>query len=196
MFINKALQEINLKIVYYGPGLSGKTTNLEHIYTRLDPTMRSELVSLKTREERTLYFDFMQLELGRVKGMKPRFNLYTVPGQVYYNFSRKIILRGVDGIVFVADSQKDRMGENLDSLLDLEKNLIEMGLSLQNIPWVIQYNKRDLPDIEFIRAMQSKLNFFGVPHTEAVASRGIEVISTLKIIISEVVSKMDVLAEQ
>jgi len=196
MFINKALQEINLKVVYYGPGLSGKTTNLEYIYTRLDPSMRSELVSLKTREERTLYFDFMQLELGRIKGLKPRFNLYTVPGQVYYNFSRKIILRGADGIVFVADSQRDCMGDNLDSLLDLEKNLIETGTSLQNIPWVIQYNKRDLPDIESIATMQSKLNFFGVPHTEAVASRGEEVVSTLKMIISEVVYKVDTLVEQ
>jgi hypothetical protein len=196
MFINKALQEINLKIVYYGPGLSGKTTNLEYIYTRLDPSMRSELVSLKTREERTLYFDFMQLELGRIKGLKPRFNLYTVPGQVYYNFSRKIILRGVDGIVFVADSQRDRMGENLDSLLDLEKNLIEMGMSLQNIPWVIQYNKRDLPNIESVGTLQAKLNFFGVPHSEAVAPKGVEVVSTLKTIISEVVYKTDALVEQ
>ncbi len=196
MFINSALQEINLKVVYYGPGLSGKTTNLEYIYTRLEPSMRSELVSLKTREERTLYFDFMQLELGRIKGLKPRFNLYTVPGQVYYNFSRKIILRGADGIVFVADSQRDCMGDNLDSLLDLEKNLIETSMSLQNIPWVIQYNKRDLPDIESIDTMQSKLNFFGVPHTQAVASRGVEVVSTLKMIISEVVYKIDTLVEQ
>lgn len=196
MFINKALHELNLKVVYYGPGLSGKTTNLEYIYTRLDPSMRSELVSLKTREERTLYFDFMQLELGRIKGLKPRFNLYTVPGQVYYNFSRKIILRGADGVVFVADSQRDRMGDNLDSLLDLEKNLIETGMSLQNIPWVIQFNKRDLPDIEAIDTMQAKLNFFGVPHTEAVASRGVEVVSTLKMIISEVVYKIDTLVEQ
>jgi signal recognition particle receptor subunit beta len=154
--------------------------------------MRSDLISLKTREERTLYFDFMQLELGKIKGKTPRFNLYTVPGQNYYNFSRKIILRGVDGIVFVADSQKNRMGENLDSLLDLEKNLIELGYSLQNFPWVIQYNKRDLPNIESLETMQSKLNFFAVPYVEAVASRGIEVLSTLKLIISEVVSKIGV----
>jgi hypothetical protein len=192
MFINHGLKEINLKIVYYGPGLSGKTTNLEYIYQRINPGMRSDLISLKTREERTLYFDFMQLELGKIKGKTPRFNLYTVPGQNYYNFSRKIILRGVDGIVFVADSQKNRMGENLDSLLDLEKNLIELGYSLQNFPWVIQYNKRDLPNIESLETMQSKLNFFAVPYVEAVASRGVEVLSTLKLIISEVVSQIGV----
>ena len=121
MFINHALQEINLKIVYYGPGLSGKTTNLEYIYKKLEPNLRSELVTLNTREERTLYFDFMQLELAPIKGKKPRFNLYTVPGQSFYKFSRKVILRGVDGVVFVTDSQKSRMGDNLDSLLDLEK---------------------------------------------------------------------------
>jgi hypothetical protein len=131
MFVNWALQELNLKIVYYGPGLSGKTTNLEFIYNHIDPSLRGDLITLKTREERTLYFDFLQLEIGRIKGMKPKFNLYTIPGQVYYAYSRKIILRGVDGIVFVADSQADRMSENLDSLMDLERNLIEDGLSLQ-----------------------------------------------------------------
>jgi signal recognition particle receptor subunit beta len=194
MFINRALQEINLKIVYYGPGLSGKTTNLEFIYNRLDPGIRSELVSLKTREERTLYFDFMQLELGRIKGQKPRFNLYTVPGQAYYYYSRRIILRGVDGVVFVADSQADRLNENLDSLLDLEKNLIDLGHTLQDFPWVIQYNKRDLPNILPVETLQSKLNFFGAPYTEAIAFRGSEVITTLKMVISEVVAQMDTLA--
>ncbi|MFQ5638620.1 MAG: ATP/GTP-binding protein [bacterium] len=196
MFINKGLQEINLKIVYYGPGLSGKTTNLEYIYHKLDPTIRSDLVSLKTREERTLYFDFMQLELGRIKGKKPRFNLYTVPGQVQYSFSRKIILRGVDGLVFVADSQRERMTDNLDSLLDLEKNLIDMGHSLQNFPWVIQYNKRDLPNIEPLQRLQASLNFFGTSHTEAIASQGVAVLTTLKMVISAVISQMDVLVKQ
>ncbi len=193
MFINQALQEIHLKIVYYGPGLSGKTTNLEFIYERLDPNIRSELVSLKTREERTLYFDFMQLELGRIKGRKPRFNLYTVPGQSYYYHSRRIILRGVDGVVFVADSQADRVNDNLDSLLDLEKNLIDMGHTLQNFPWVIQYNKRDLPNVLPTETLQSQLNFFGAPYTEATAYKGVEVIATLKRVISEVVSRMDTL---
>lgn len=192
MFINRGLQELNLKIVYYGPGLSGKTTNLEFIYRQLEPSLRSDLVTLKTRGERTLYFDFMQLELGRIKGKKPRFNLYTVPGQVYYNFSRKIILRGVDGVVFVADSQKDRMDDNLESLLDLEQNLIAMGHSLQEFPWVIQYNKRDLPDIESVEMLQAKLNYFGVPHFASVARTGVEVLTTLKEIITQVIAKVHV----
>jgi signal recognition particle receptor subunit beta len=195
MFINYGLQELNLKIVYYGPGLSGKTTNLEFIYEHLDPTLRSDLVTLNTREERTLYFDFLQLEIGPIRGKKPKFNLYTVPGQVYYSFSRKIILRGVDGLVFVADSQKDRMGDNLDSLLDLEKNLIEMGESLQDFPWVIQYNKRDLPNIETVEMMQAKLNFFGAPYFEAVATNGLEVLSSLRAIITEVVSRAQTYVE-
>lgn len=195
MFVNHALQEVNLKIVYYGPGLSGKTTNLEYIYKHLNPTMRSDLVTLNTKEERTLYFDFMQLELGRIKGMKPRFSLYTVPGQIYYNFSRKIILRGVDGIVFVADSQINRMGENLDSLLDLEENLIEMGHSLEHFPWVIQYNKRDLNNIETIERMQGKLNFYDAPHFAASALKGTEVFNTLKTSIREVLAKTAVLAD-
>jgi signal recognition particle receptor subunit beta len=190
MFINYARQEINLKVVYYGPGLSGKTTNLEFIFKNIDPKLRSDLVTLNTREERTLYFDFMQLEFAPIKGKKPKFNLYTVPGQVYYNFSRKIILRGVDGVVFVADSQKSRMDENLESLLDLEKNLIEMGESLQTVPWVIQYNKRDLNDIETIEAMESKLNFFGVPYYESVANTGVAVFPTLQKVLTEVIANV------
>ncbi len=190
MFINHALQEINLKIVYYGPGLSGKTSNLEFIYKHLDPKIRSELITLNTKEERTLYFDFMQLELGQIQGKKPKFNLYTVPGQVYYRFSRKVILKGVDGVVFVADSQKSRMGENLDSLLDLEKNLIETGCTLQDFPWVIQYNKRDLPEIETIEKLQSRLNFFGAPFYKGVATKGHEVLSTLQGVIEQVIQKI------
>ncbi len=193
MFLNHALQEISFKIVYYGPGLSGKTTNIEFIYTQLDPSIRSDLVTLNTREERTLYFDFLQLELGRIQGKKPRFNLYTVPGQSYYRFSRKIILRGVDGIVFVADSQRPRMGDNLDSLLDLEKNLIDMGHSLQEFPWVIQYNKRDLPDVVSIETLQSKLNFFDAKYFESVASQGTEVLSTLRAVIKAVIEKAEIL---
>lgn len=134
MFINWAQKEINLKIVYYGPGLSGKTTNLEHIYNRIDPSVRGDLIALKTKEERTLYFDFLQLEIGKIKEMRPKFNLYTIPGQIYYAQSRRIILRGVDGVVFVADSQKHRMLENLDSLLDLEENLIGEGKTLESFP--------------------------------------------------------------
>lgn len=187
MFINWALQELNLKIVYYGPGLSGKTTNLEYIYSKIDPSLRSDLITLKTREERTLYFDFLQLEVGRIRGMKPKFNLYTIPGQVYYAYSRKIILRGVDGIVFVADSQPERMAENLDSLLDLERNLIENCLTLQRFPWVLQYNKRDLPGCLSMAKMDAKLNFHRVPSIAAVASKGTGVLETLKTAIYAVV---------
>lgn len=187
MFINWALQEINLKIVYYGPGMSGKTTNLEYIHSKLDPNLTGELVTLKTKEDRTIFFDFMQIEVGRIKGKKPKFNLYTVPGQVYYASSRKIILNGVDGIVFVADSQKDRMEGNIETLLDLENNLMTMGFSLENFPWVIQYNKRDLPNTESVEYLEKKLNFFDVPHFEGVAIKGTGVFDTLKSIINLVV---------
>ncbi len=190
MFVNWALQEINLKIVYYGPGLSGKTTNLEYIYRKIDPSLRGDLITLKTREERTLYFDFLQLEVGRIKGMKPKFNLYTIPGQVYYSHSRRIILRGVDGVVFVADSQADRMTENLDSLMDLEQNLIANGQSLDNFPWVLQYNKRDLPRVVPVSELNAKLNFHGTPTVEAVAYRGIGVLETLKAAIQSVVGNV------
>src|SRR4030042_5714023 len=148
MYINWALQEINLKIVYYGPRLSGKTTNLIYMHDKLDSSKRSDLVTLSTKEDRTLFFDFMQLELGNIMGKRPKFSLYTVPGQVYYINSRKIILNGVDGIVFVADSQRDRMEGNIETLLDLENNLLASGFSLETFPWVVQYNKRDLPNAE------------------------------------------------
>lgn len=187
MFINWALQEINLKIVYYGPGMSGKTTNLEYVHSKLDPSLTGELVTLKTKEDRTIFFDFMQIEVGKIKGKKPKFNLYTVPGQVYYASSRKIILNGVDGVVFVADSQADRMEGNIETLLDLEKNLTSMGNSLENFPWVIQYNKRDLPNAESIEVLQKKLNFFNVPHFDGVAIRGTGVFDTLKSVINLVV---------
>jgi len=187
MFINWALQEINLKIVYYGPGMSGKTTNLEYIHTKLDPSLTGELVTLKTKEDRTIFFDFMQIEVGRIKGKKPKFNLYTVPGQVYYASSRKIILNGVDGVVFVADSQKDRMEGNIETLLDLEQNLMSMGYSLENFPWVIQFNKRDLPNTQSMELLQKKLNFFDVPSFESVAIKGTGVFDSLKSIINLVV---------
>lgn len=190
MFINWALQEINLKIVYYGPGMSGKTTNLEYIHSKMDPSLAGELVSLKTKEDRTIFFDFLQLEVGRIKGKKPKFNLYTVPGQVYYASSRKVILNGVDGIVFVADSQKHRMDGNIETLLDLENNLREDGHSLDSFPWVVQYNKRDLPDIETIENLQKRLNYFTVPFYEAVAIKGNGVFDTLKAIINKVVANV------
>lgn len=190
MFINWALQEINLKIVYYGPGMSGKTTNLEYIHSKMDPSLAGELVSLKTKEDRTIFFDFLQLEVGRIKGKKPKFNLYTVPGQVYYASSRKVILNGVDGIVFVADSQKHRMDGNIETLLDLENNLREDGHSLDTFPWVIQYNKRDLPDIETVENLQKRLNYFNVPYYEAVGIKGNGVFDTLKAIINKVVGNV------
>jgi len=187
MFINWALQEINLKIVFYGPGMSGKTTNLEFIHSKLDPSLAGELVSLKTKEDRTIFFDFMQIEVGRIKGKKPKFNLYTVPGQVYYASSRKVILNGVDGLVFVADSQPHRMEANIETLLDLENNLKQDGHSLEDFPWVVQYNKRDLPGVESVETLQKKLNFFDVPHFEAIAVKGEGVFNTLKSIINNVV---------
>jgi len=190
MFINWALQEINLKIVYYGPGMSGKTTNLEYIHSKLDPSLTGELVSLKTKEDRTIFFDFMQIEVGKIKGKKPKFNLYTVPGQVYYASSRKVILNGVDGIVFVADSQPNRMEANIETLLDLEKNLKLDGHSLDAFPWVIQYNKRDLPGVDSVETLQKKLNFFSVPHFEGVAVRGDGVFNILKAIINRVVQNV------
>ena len=191
MFINWALQEINLKIVYYGTGLSGKTTNILQIHKKIAPSLRGELVSLTTQEDRTLYFDFLQLEMGKISGKTPKFNLYTVPGQIYYATSRKLILNGADGLVFVVDSQKDRMKENLDTLLDLEKNLIDVGETLQNFPWVIQYNKRDLPNLETIENLQKKLNYFSVPYFESEAHRGIGVFPTLKTIINRIMSHIE-----
>ncbi len=191
MFINWATQEITLKIVYYGPGLSGKTTNLLYIHNKLDPSLRGNLVTLNTKEERTLFFDFLQLELGKIKGKKPRFNLYTVPGQVCYLQSRKIILSGVDGIVFVADSQKERMDDNLSTLLDLEENLIAMGKTLETFPWVLQYNKIDLPNRTNPHSLQQRLNFFSVPQFETIATQGVGVFETLKSIINLIMNNIN-----
>ena len=190
MFIHWALREIHLKIVYYGPGLSGKTANLQYIYSRIDPALKGDLVMLKTREDRTIFFDFLQLEVGNIDGKKPKFNLYTVPGQVHYDLTRKIVLNGVDGIVFVADSQREMMDANLDTLLDLEKHLIADGKTLENFPWVLQYNKRDLPTAESVEDMEKKLNFFNVPFFEAVAIEGKGVFATLKEVIKQVVSNV------
>ncbi len=190
MLINWALKEISLKIVYYGPGLSGKTTNLEHIYQKIDPSRKSKLVSLKTKEERTIFFDFMQFDLPPIQDKRPKFSLYTVPGQHYYAASRRVILNGADGVVFVADSQRHRLADNLDSILDLEENLIRQNRSLEQIPWVLQSNKRDLEDILPIETLQEKLNYHNVPHFSAVATDGIEVSRTLKSIIQNVLSDL------
>ncbi|MBI4540467.1 MAG: gliding-motility protein MglA [Gemmatimonadetes bacterium] len=178
--INYASREINCKIVYYGPGLGGKTTNLEYIYEKVNPETRGKMISLATETERTLFFDFLPVDLGTIRGFKTRFHLYTVPGQVYYNASRKLILKGVDGVVFVADSQVERTDANIDSMHNLYENLAEYGYDLREVPFVIQYNKRDLPNIVSWDEMQAQLNPDGVPDFEAVAVKGIGVFDTLK----------------
>jgi signal recognition particle receptor subunit beta len=156
--INYASREINCKLVYYGPGLGGKTTNLEHVYTKVAPQTRGKMVSLATETERTLFFDFLPVDLGTVRGFKTRFHLYTVPGQVYYNASRKLILKGVDGVVFVADSQIERMEANIESMQNLYDNMAQYGYDLTKIPFVVQYNKRDLPNAAPIKSLQEALN--------------------------------------
>lgn len=156
--INYASREINCKLVYYGPGLGGKTTNLEHVYGKVQPNTRGKLISLATETERTLFFDFLPVDLGTIRGFKTRFHLYTVPGQVYYNASRKLILKGVDGIVFVADSQIERMEANIESMQNLYDNMAEYGYDLTRLPFVVQFNKRDLPNVAPIKDLQAALN--------------------------------------
>ncbi len=156
--ISYASREINCKLVYYGPGLGGKTTNLEHVYSKVAPEKRGKMVSLATETERTLFFDFLPVDLGTIRGFKTRFHMYTVPGQVYYNASRKLILKGVDGLVFVADSQMDRMEANVESMQNLYDNMAEYGYDVAKIPFVIQYNKRDLPNASPISELQQQLN--------------------------------------
>jgi signal recognition particle receptor subunit beta len=156
--INYASREINCKLVYYGPGLGGKTTNLEHVYGKVQPNTRGKLISLATETERTLFFDFLPVDLGTIRGFKTRFHLYTVPGQVYYNASRKLILKGVDGIVFVADSQVERMEANIESMQNLYDNMSEYGYDLTRLPFVVQFNKRDLPNASPIKDLQAALN--------------------------------------
>jgi len=179
-FINYSSREINCKIVYYGPGLCGKTTNLQHIYARTNPDLKGKMISLATETERTLFFDFLPIALGEIRGFKTRFHLYTVPGQVFYDASRKLILKGVDGVVFVADSQIERMEANLESLDNLQANLKEQGLELAKLPFVIQYNKRDLPNAAPVDEIRSLLNTLQVPDFEARAHEGVGVFDTLK----------------
>ena len=173
-------REINAKLVYYGPGLSGKTTNLESIYGSIPQGQRGKMVSMKTKTERTLFFDFLPVNLGELSGFKTRFLLYTVPGQVYYNATRKLVLKGVDAVVFVADSKRGKMDENVESLENLKENLKEHGLSLDQVPWVIQYNKRDLPDVYTLEELETVLNPTRVPAYEGVATTGHGVVETFK----------------
>lgn len=181
-FVNYHTKEINCKIVYYGPGLSGKTTNIQYIYQKTAAQNKSKMITLNTENERTLFFDFLPLDLGEIRGFKTRFHLYTVPGQVFYEASRKLILRGVDGIIFVADGQVEKMDANVESLNDLEMNLINQGYSIDKIPLVMQWNKRDLPNIVSNQELQKKLNRWDVPAFDAVATKGVGVFESLKMI--------------
>lgn len=189
--INFATREINCKIVYYGPGLSGKTTNLQVIHQKLPRDKKSEMVSLATDQDRTLFFDFLPLDLGSIKGFKTKFQLYTVPGQVYYNSTRKLVLRGVDGVVFVADSQKNRMAENLESLQNLRMNLIEQGVKLEDLPFVMQYNKRDLEGVLDLPVLEERLNPFNADFYEATAHNGLGVVLTLKAVARKVINRFN-----
>jgi len=189
-FINYSSREINCKIVYYGPGLCGKTTNLQFIYKKTNPDRKGKLISLATETERTLFFDFLPLALGDIKGFKVRFHLYTVPGQVYYAASRKLILKGVDGVVFVADSQIERTDANMESLEDLKVNLSEHGFDLDKLPYTIQYNKRDLPNVVPVDEINMLLNTRGVPIFEAVATTGVGVFETLKDVARQVILEL------
>jgi signal recognition particle receptor subunit beta len=189
-FINYASREINCKIVYYGPGLCGKTTNLQYIFDSTAPQARGKLISLATETDRTLFFDFMPLELGTVRGFKTRFHLYTVPGQVFYDASRKLILKGVDGVVFVADSQEERMDANVESLYNLEENLRAQGYDPEKIPYVLQLNKRDLPNVLPVDEITAELRRNGEPVIEAVASTGGGVFDTLKAVAKQVLTEL------
>jgi signal recognition particle receptor subunit beta len=179
-FINYAARELNCKIVYYGPGLGGKTTNLQYIYNTTNPDSKGKMVSLTGETERTLFFDFLPLNIGEIRGFKTRFHLYTVPGQHFYDASRKLVLKGVDGIVFVADSNVDRMEDNLESLKSLDSNLREQGYDMHQIPFVFQWNKRDVENPVPVRVLHDQLNTFGAEEFEAVAVKGVGVFDTLK----------------
>ena len=189
MFINWKLREINLKIVYYGPSLSGKTTSLQYIHSRTNPERRGELISLKTREDRTLYFDYMQFQMGTISGLKPRFNIYTVPGQVYYRGTRKLVLKGVDGLVFVADSQIRRLQENIEAIRDLNLDLKDLGYVPSEVPLILQCNKRDLPEIMSVHSLKEHLGLNGIQTFESVALDGIGVLDGLKSIVNSVVTR-------
>jgi signal recognition particle receptor subunit beta len=189
-FINYSSREINCKLVYYGPGLGGKTTNLQFIYARTSPEAKGKMISLATETERTLFFDFLPLSLGEIRGFKTRFHLYTVPGQVFYDASRKLILKGVDGVVFVADSQTERMEANIESLENLRQNLTEQGYNLDKLPYIVQYNKRDLPNAAPLDEMRQLLNPTRVQEFEACATTGVGVFETLKAIAKAVLTEL------
>ena len=189
-FINYLSREINCKIVYYGPGLCGKTTNLQYIYNRTNPDAKGKMISLATETERTLFFDFLPLEIGEIRGFKTRFHLYTVPGQVFYDASRKLILKGVDGVVFVADSQMLRTEANIESMDNLRTNLAEQGYNLDTLPYVVQYSKRDMPNIASVDELSRMLNPQRVPEFSAVATTGEGVFETLKSVAKLVLTEL------
>jgi signal recognition particle receptor subunit beta len=189
-FINYAAHEINCKIVYYGPGLCGKTTNIQYIYNKTNPAAKGKLISLATETDRTLFFDFMPLELGSIQGFKTRFHLYTVPGQVFYDASRKLILKGVDGVVFVADSQASRFDANIESVRNLTLNLKSQGYNIMTIPYVLQLNKRDLPTAMPVDQLSQALRLKGEPVFEAVATTGVGVFDTLKAMAKMVLTEL------
>ena len=189
-FINYVAREINCKIVYYGPGLGGKTTNLQYLYDITGAANKGKMVSLATETERTLFFDFLPIDLGKIRGLRTRFHLYTVPGQVFYDASRKLILRGVDGVVFVADSQEERLDANIESIANLDQNLKEHGFDLGKIPYVLQLNKRDLPNALPPEQLARALQFKGEPVFEAVARTGVGVVDTLKGVARQVLTEL------
>ncbi|MDX1996469.1 MAG: GTPase domain-containing protein [Thermoanaerobaculia bacterium] len=189
-FINYASKEINCKIVYYGPGLGGKTTNLQYIYNKTAPEAKGKMISLATEADRTLFFDFLPLDLGTIRGFTTRFHLYTVPGQVFYDASRKLILKGVDGVVFVADSQRERMEANIESIRNLEANLKEHGFDLRTIPYALQFNKRDLANAMAVDEMYRTLNYKREPTFEAVAPVGVGVFDTLKSVAKQILIEL------
>ena len=189
-FINYVAREINCKIVYYGPGLGGKTTNLQYLYNITNPENKGKLISLATETERTLFFDFLPIDLGQIRGLRTRFHIYTVPGQVFYDASRKLILRGVDGVVFVADSQEERLDANLESISNLDQNLKEHGFDLGKIPYVLQLNKRDLPNAMPAEQLKKLLLVKGEPVFEAVATNGTGILDTLKAVARQVLVEL------
>ncbi len=187
--INYSSREVNCKIVYYGPGLSGKTTNLQYVHAKVPKKTRGDLISLATDADRTLYFDFLPINIGSINGFATKFQLYTVPGQVFYNATRKLVLRGVDGVVFVADSQRSKREENIESLNNLKENLVEYGYDIMSLPIVLQYNKRDLPDVMTMAELDQDLNWNNLPTFEASAVKGTGVFDTLKMITKLVLNK-------
>ena len=189
-FINHNAKEIHCKIVYYGPSLGGKTTNLQWVYHKTIGPEKSELFSLPGDVERTLFFDFLPLNIGEIRGFKTRFHLYTVPGQHFYDASRKLVLKGVDGMIFVADSQVERMEENLSSLKSLDENLREQGYDLHHLPFAFQYNKRDVLNPVPSKVLRDSLNTFGAQEFEAVATKGIGVFDTLKAVSKGILSAL------